>query len=118
MLDFLVELSRWYNLLFALPVFIVVIYQFLHTLAALDVGSVDTAFGDLGAIATDKLSQSTSSFFLRCFLNHAFLSNPRFNLLNSSAIFIITFGFNLFLGFNLLRFKYKLGSSRPRAAGR
>ena len=36
------------------------------------------------------------AFFLRCFLNHAFLSNPRFNLLNSSAIFIITFGFNLF----------------------
>ena len=68
MLDFLVELSRWYNLLFALPVFIIVIYQFLHTLAIFDIGSVDTAFGDLGAIAADKLSQSTSSSFLRRFL--------------------------------------------------
>ena len=58
MLDFLIELSRWYNLLFVLPVLTILIYQLLHTLAILDIGGIDAAFGDIGAVAADRLSQS------------------------------------------------------------
>ena len=90
MLDFLVELSRWYNLLFALPVFFVIICQFLHTLAALDIGSVDTAFGDLGTIVADKLSQSTSSFFSRHFIT--FLNVGQIPWLIVVVTFLLSWG--------------------------
>ncbi|MBI1923793.1 DUF1449 family protein [Candidatus Poribacteria bacterium] len=58
--DFLIELGRWYNLLFILPVFMVWVYQLLHTLTALDISGLDASFGDLDIIVADHLSQPQS----------------------------------------------------------
>jgi membrane protein implicated in regulation of membrane protease activity len=74
MTAFLIELSRWYNLLFAVPILIVILYQILHTFALLDIGGIDDGFGDLGAIAADTLSESKGKSIQRRFFN--FL-NPR-----------------------------------------
>ena len=72
MLDFLAELSRWYNLLFALPVLIVLFYQLLHTLTAIGFSSLDAAFGDLDFMIADQLSHPQSRSSLHRFF--AFLN--------------------------------------------
>ena len=58
MLDSLIELSRWYNLSFILPVFVIFVCLLLHTLAGLNIGGLDPAFSDLGTIAANRISNS------------------------------------------------------------
>ena len=91
MLDFLVELTRWYNLLFVLPVVVAIIYLFLHTLTASDVGGLDAGFGDLGVIAADRLPSTQERSVLNRFLT--FLNAGRLPPLMVVAPFILCWGF-------------------------
>jgi hypothetical protein len=87
MSDLLIELSRWYNLLFVLPILIIFVYQVLHMLAGLNIGGLDLAFGDLGAIIANQLSSSKPASPLNRFF--AFLNAGRI----PSLIVIVTFLF-------------------------
>ena len=91
MLDFLVELTRWYNLLFVLPVLVALIYLFLHTLTASDVGGLEAGFGDLGVIAADRLRMIQERTVLNRFF--IFLNAGRLPPFMVVAPFILSWGF-------------------------
>ena len=91
MLDFLVELTRWYNLLFVLPVLVALIYLVLHTLTASDVGGLDAGFGDLGVIAADQLPTPQERTVLNRFF--IFLNAGRLPPFMVIAPFILCWGF-------------------------
>ena len=91
MLDFLVELTRWYNLLFVLPVLVALIYLFLHTLTASDIGGLDAGFGDLGVIAADRLRTIQERTVLNRFF--IFLNAGRLPPFMVVAPFILCWGF-------------------------
>ena len=91
MLEFFVELTRWYNLLFVLPVVVAIIYLFLHTLTASDVGGLDAGFGDLGVIAADQLPTAQERSVLKRFFT--FLNAGRLPPLMVVAPFFLCWGF-------------------------
>jgi hypothetical protein len=91
MLDFLVELTRWYNLLFVLPILIALIYLFLHTLTASDIGGLEAGFGDLGVIAADRLPRLQEGAVLNRFFT--FLNAGRLPPFMVVAPFILYWGF-------------------------
>lgn len=91
MLDFLVELTRWYNLLFVLPVLVALIYLVLHTLTASDVGGLEAGFGDLGVIAADRLRTTQERTVLNRFF--IFLNAGRLPPFMVVAPFILCWGF-------------------------
>ena len=90
MLDILVELTRWYNLLFVLPILIALIYLFLHTLTASDIGGLDADFGDLGVIAADWLPTTQEHTVLSRFFT--FLNARRLPPLMIVAPFFLCWG--------------------------
>lgn len=90
MLDFLVELTRWYNLLFVLPVLVAIIYLFLYTLTASDIGGLDAGFGDLGVIAADRLPTAQERTVLVRFFT--FLNAGRLPPLMVVAPFFLSWG--------------------------
>lgn len=91
MFEFLVELTRWYNLLFVLPVVVAIIYLFLHTLTASDMGGLEAGFGDLSVIAADRLPRSEERSVLKRFFT--FLNAGRLPPLMVIAPFFLCWGF-------------------------
>ena len=91
MLEFLIELTRWYNLLFVLPVLAALIYLFLHTMTASDIGGLEAGFGDLSVIAAERLPTAQERTVLVRFFT--FLNAGRLPPLMVVAPFFLCWGF-------------------------
>ena len=91
MLEFLGELTRWYNLLFVLPVLVALIYLFLHTMTASDIGGLEAGFGDLTVIAADRLPAAQERTVVIRFFT--FLNVGRLPPLMIVAPFFLCWGF-------------------------
>lgn len=91
MLEFLVELTRWYNLFFVLPVLVALIYLFLHTMTASDIGGLEAGFGDLSVIAADRLPAAQERTVIIRFFT--FLNAGRLPPLMVVAPFFLCWGF-------------------------
>jgi len=80
-----------YNLFFVLPVLVALIYLFLHTMTASDIGGLEAGFGDLSVIAAERLPAAQERTVIIRFFT--FLNAGRLPPLMVVASFFLCWGF-------------------------